>query len=219
MDEFIGIIKLFAGNFAPQGWLPCHGQLLNIQQYAAVYAILGTTYGGDGRNTFALPDLRSRIPIGVGQGTGLANYTLGGKTGVEKNTLNSTNMPPLSGTATINQLSGKAEGNISIPVNATIQLPCNDSAGGASSPNGNYLGVDTSNPVANYATSAAPNKFLAPMNISFPLSTNVALPLVFTLPITGSVAIAGSNAPVNNIQPVLGLNYIICVEGLFPSRP
>lgn len=61
MEELIGIIKLFAGNFAPHGWLICDGRLLNITQNAALFSIIGTTYGGDGRTTFALPDLRSRV--------------------------------------------------------------------------------------------------------------------------------------------------------------
>ena len=67
MEELIGTIKLFAGNFAPHGWLICDGRLLNITQNAALFSIIGTTYGGDGRTTFALPDLRGRVPVGFGQ--------------------------------------------------------------------------------------------------------------------------------------------------------
>ena len=74
MEEFIGIVKLFAGNFAPLGWQFCDGRLLPISQYPAVFAILGTNYGGDGVTSFGLPDLRSRVPVGAGQGPGLANY-------------------------------------------------------------------------------------------------------------------------------------------------
>jgi microcystin-dependent protein len=92
MDEYTGIIKLFAGTFAPQGWLYCNGQLLNISQYAQLFAVLGTTYGGDGQTTFALPDLRGRAAIGQGQGTGLDSYTLGQKGGTETVTLTNTQL-------------------------------------------------------------------------------------------------------------------------------
>lgn len=74
MDELIGIIKLFAGNFAPQGWLLCNGQMLNINQNSALYSILGTTYGGDGITNFGLPDLRDRVPMGTSNQTPLGQY-------------------------------------------------------------------------------------------------------------------------------------------------
>ena len=77
MEPFIGQIMLFAGNFAPRGWALCNGQLMSIAQNSALFSILGTTYGGDGHTTFALPDLRGRAPIHFGQGPGLSNYDLG----------------------------------------------------------------------------------------------------------------------------------------------
>jgi len=76
-DPFIGEIRMFAGNFAPRGWAKCEGQLLAISQYSALFSILGTTYGGDGRTTFALPDLRGRVPMHYGLGPGLSSYTQG----------------------------------------------------------------------------------------------------------------------------------------------
>lgn len=82
-DPFIGEIILFGGNFAPRGWAFCDGQLLPISQYSALFSILGTTYGGDGRTTFALPDLRGRAPIHAGNGPGLSDRRLGSKGGVE----------------------------------------------------------------------------------------------------------------------------------------
>ena len=80
---FIGEIKMFAGNFAPRDHMLAHGQLLQIAQYQALFSILGTTYGGDGRSTFALPDMRGRVAIGAGQGQGLNNMPLGLMTGYE----------------------------------------------------------------------------------------------------------------------------------------
>ncbi|WP_425638154.1 phage tail protein [Algoriphagus yeomjeoni] len=93
MDEMIGVIKLFAGNFPPRGWAYCDGTLLPISSNDALFSILGTTYGGDGRTTFALPDLRGRTPIGTGTGPGLSTINLGAKGGIESTTLTTANMP------------------------------------------------------------------------------------------------------------------------------
>jgi microcystin-dependent protein len=79
MEAFIGQIILFAGGYSLRGWIPCEGQLLPPQQNAALFAVIGTTYGGDGRTTFALPDLRSAAPIGVGKAPGLDPTKLGEK--------------------------------------------------------------------------------------------------------------------------------------------
>ncbi|MEJ2595997.1 MAG: tail fiber protein [bacterium] len=93
MEEMIGVIKMFAGNFAPRGWALCDGQLLSISQNTALFSILGTTYGGDGRTTFALPDLRGRVSMHPGNGPGLSQRRLGEKGGSETNTLNVNQMP------------------------------------------------------------------------------------------------------------------------------
>ncbi len=83
-EPFIGEIMLFAGNFAPKGWATCDGQLMAISQNTALFSLLGTTYGGNGQTTFALPDLRGRVPIHTGQGLGLTPRTLGEQGGVER---------------------------------------------------------------------------------------------------------------------------------------
>jgi microcystin-dependent protein len=82
-EPFIGEISMFAGNFAPRGWAFCDGQLLPISQYSALFSLLGITYGGDGRTTFGLPDLRGRVPLHPGTGPGLTPRTLGKKGGSE----------------------------------------------------------------------------------------------------------------------------------------
>ncbi len=92
-DPFIGEIRMFAGNFAPRGWAFCDGQLLAVSQNNALFSLFGTTYGGDGRTTFGLPELRGRIPIHAGQGPGLNNYRLGQKSGTELVTLTPQQMP------------------------------------------------------------------------------------------------------------------------------
>jgi microcystin-dependent protein len=93
MDPFLGQISLFSCNFAPQGWAMCQGQLLSIAQNTALFSLLGTNFGGDGRTTFALPDLRSRAPLGFGQGPGLSNYAIGETGGVEAVAINSGSYP------------------------------------------------------------------------------------------------------------------------------
>lgn len=87
-EPYLGEITMFAGNFAPKGWAFCNGQLLSIAQNSALFSILGTTYGGDGRTTFALPDLRGRMPMGVGAGSGLTNRVLGQQDGWESAGIN-----------------------------------------------------------------------------------------------------------------------------------
>lgn len=97
-EPFIGEVQWFAGNFAPRGWALCDGQLLSVASNSALFSILGTTYGGDGRTTFALPDVRGRVIIHQGQGPGLSNRYLGSKAGSESETLTANQMPAHSHT-------------------------------------------------------------------------------------------------------------------------
>lgn len=101
MDPFIGQIIMFGGNFAPRGWALCDGQLLPISSNTSLFSILGTIYGGDGRTTFKLPDLRGRSPIHEGQGPGLSNFPLGSFGGTQSTTLVQNNLPPHSHTAVV----------------------------------------------------------------------------------------------------------------------
>lgn len=93
MEPFLGEIRIFAGNFAPDGWNMCDGTLLSISSNDALYALIGTTYGGDGQSTFALPDLRGRVPVHQGQGQGLSQYIIGQVGGTEEVTLITNQMP------------------------------------------------------------------------------------------------------------------------------
>lgn len=92
-DPFLGEIRMFGFGFAPKGWASCNGQLLPISQNQALFSLLGTTYGGDGRTTFALPDLRGRVPINQGQGPGLSAYAIGQQAGSESETLAVNQLP------------------------------------------------------------------------------------------------------------------------------
>jgi microcystin-dependent protein len=93
-EPFVGEIRMFAGNFAPRGWALCDGQLLAVSQNDALFSLLGTIYGGDGRTTFGLPDLRGRIPVHAGTGPGLSQRRLGAKGGAENVTLTTNQLPP-----------------------------------------------------------------------------------------------------------------------------
>lgn len=112
---FIGEVKAFAGDYAPVGWLRCDGQPLLIASYPNLYSIIGTTYGGDGITTFAVPDLRGRVPIGIGPGPGLTSRALGQNGGAESVALADTQMPVHTHTlraALANGTSPRAAGNV-----------------------------------------------------------------------------------------------------------
>jgi microcystin-dependent protein len=106
MDPFLGEIRLFPYTFAPRGWAFCNGQILNIATNTALFSLLGTTYGGDGRTTFALPDLRGRVAVSSGQGPGLSTYELGAAGGVESVSLIEAQMPSHQHEMSVNGMSG-----------------------------------------------------------------------------------------------------------------
>ena len=134
-EPYLGAIAMFAGNFAPRGWAFCQGQILSIAQNTALFSILGTTYGGNGQTTFALPDLRGRVAIGTGQGPGLSNYTLGQASGFENVTL------------TTSQLASHTH-----VVSGTVNVK--SSAGNSRTPVANVLANEAGGVVAPYSTSS-----------------------------------------------------------------
>ncbi|WP_027003665.1 phage tail protein [Hugenholtzia roseola] len=181
LEAFIGSIVLFAGNFAPRGWALCEGQILPIAQNTALFSILGTTYGGNGQTTFALPDLRGRVPLSQGQGPGLPNIQLGEMGGQATVTLITPQIP--AHTHTLQAANGAA--TTSTPQNGLLATW-----------NGTEDSEGTNVTGHSFVTGATPTTTLAPTSI-------------------GS---AGGSQPHNNMQPYLGLNYIICLEGIYPSR-
>ncbi|WP_062701703.1 phage tail protein [Chryseobacterium indologenes] len=181
MDEYIGIVKLFAGNFAPRGWMFCDGSLLRISQNSALFSILGTTYGGNGIDTFALPNLKGRMAIGAGSVNSSENYPLGIQSGTTQNTLLASNLPSIGSGFQL-----KAANK-----NATVSPP---SPTASIAMTGTQVGRDF-NAVPSFVQ-ADPDTTINPKSITF----------------------TGQNLPVNNMPPYLGLNYIICVEGIYPPR-
>ena len=124
-EPFIGEVKIFGFNFAPRGYSLCEGQILSIAQNTALFSLLGTTYGGNGQTTFALPDLRGRAVIGQGQGPGLSDYSMGEVLGTQTTTLLTSNMPA----------------HVHSGIGLNVQVPVSTGPGEDSSPVGNYLAV------------------------------------------------------------------------------
>lgn len=145
-EDCIGSISIFSGTYAPKNWAFCHGQILSIYQYQCLYSLIGNFYGGDGRTTFALPDLRGRTPLGAGRGPGLTNRKLAQKGGEETHTLTPAEI-----------------------VVGPVSFQCAEND---------------------------------------PESPTVEL----------EVPVLGSANAHNNMQPHLVLNYIICLNGIYPSR-
>jgi microcystin-dependent protein len=128
-DPFLGEIRIFAFDFAPSGWAMCNGQLIPISQNTALFSLIGITYGGDGQNNFALPNLQGRFPIHVGQGPGQGSYAQGQEGGSETVELQINEMPThnhqvacLNGDPTSGRPSGKFLGNLSVPSDGNAML-------------------------------------------------------------------------------------------------
>ena len=162
METFLGSLLLVPYNFAPTGWALCNGQLLPISQNNALFSLLGTTYGGDGKTTFALPDLRGRVPISSGQGPGLQNYQLGQSGGAETATLTSTQLP--AHTHSVNTVTGAATSKN--PANQLLAESTGASVG--SSPN-IYASAQPNSTLASSAI--GPTGGSQPVNISSPYLT------------------------------------------------
>lgn len=173
-EPFIAEIRIFAGNFAPRGWAFCDGQLLPIANNTALFSLIGTTYGGDGRTTTALPDLRGRATMHPGRGPGLTSRRLGQRTG-----------SPLAG-LTEAQMPAHSHAVLSAAAQADSKIP-------------------------------GPTKAVAKTrNIDRIYQTGTAADLVeFSVSAVGS---GGGSQAHDNVQPFLALNFIIALQGLYPSR-
>ena len=180
-DSFVGEIRAVAFDYAPEGWLKCEGAVLPVQQYAALFSLLGNKFGGDGRSTFALPDMRARVAVGVSQAPGALPIKLGEAGGMAAITLQADNVP--SHSHSLNVSSSNA--NEQAPTASTcIAAPGSDD--GRSGFVSTY-GFSTSDPDVTLNSKS--------------IGTNT-----------------GNTVPVSVMQPYLGMNYIICVQGLYPTR-
>jgi microcystin-dependent protein len=169
MDPFLGEIRIFGGNFAPVGWALCNGALLSISGNEALFSLIGTTYGGDGTSTFALPNLQGRFAMNQGQGPGLSNRVLGEPVGEQSVTLIAGQVGAHNHTASCN------------------------TTGAGSNPSNAFWATDASGDIAPYSN-AAPNAQMMQLSP------------------------AGNGLPHDNMQPYLVINFIIALNGIFPSQ-
>jgi microcystin-dependent protein len=178
MEGTIAEIRMFAGNFAPRNWAYCNGQILPIAQNQALFSLLGTTYGGNGQTTFALPNMQSRVAVGTGNGPGLSIYQLGQQTGTETNTITAGNIP-----------------SHTHAIGGAAKMLTTTAAANANTPGGNYFANDGS---PRYKASGGGGT-MKPATVALALGPS-------------------GGTPVPNIMPYLGISYIICLFGIFPSR-
>jgi microcystin-dependent protein len=170
MDAYIGEIRLFAGNYAPFHWTLCTGQILSITGNEALFSVLGNTYGGDGRASFAIPDFRGRIPVGEGTGSGLAPRPQGQQFGTE-----------------------------------TVTLTIKDT------PSHNHQFMVSSND----ATTPGPADKVVAKGIHYLSNPETGNPGTMPDLVITSV---GNDGPHNNMMPFLAINFILCIQGTYPSR-
>ena len=191
-QSYLGSISGWGPNFAPRGWALCQGLTMAISQNSALFSLLGTIYGGDGQTTFMLPNLGGRVPIGAGQSPGTSNYPLGAQAGSESTTLTINNMPSHTHATTAT-------------VSATLPL--------------STAAATTATPAAGEVLASANGSFgrdAVDVKIYSPAPGTVQVPLNSSANVT--VQPAGGSQPFSLLQPFTAINYIICVQGIFPPR-
>ena len=195
MEVFIGTIQPFAFDFAPRDWALCAGQTLPLNQYQALFSLLGTIYGGNGVQNFMLPNLQGRMPIGQGNGAGLTARVIGQFSGTESVTATLINLPTHTHATT--------------PLNATTSV---------------QLAITASNPVTTPsatnaflgASGGGPGS--ASIYSDQQGATPVALLGVSTAVTGGAISPAGQGQPMATMNPYLAINFSIALNGIFPSR-
>ena len=202
---YIGGMCAFAGNFAPRDWAFADGSLRQISQNTAMFSLLGTNFGGDGRVTFGLPDLQGRAVVGVGRGPGLSTYQIGQKSGMERVTLTVSQVPNHSHGAT----TSVSMNIVPADVNITTSLNAYANPGASTSPQGKVLAANgatqvfsTSAPLVEMRTGAIESTINASLNATA----------------TTTLSPAGGGQSHENRMPYLSINWIIAINGVYPSR-
>lgn len=211
MEPFVGEINYVAFNFAPNGWYQCDGQLLPVSQYQALFALIGTTYGGNGTTNFALPDMRGRVPVHQGQHPGSSMFTLGQTGGVENAALTVNNMPAHSHPATAVSTSTSA---VAPGATATSILKAVNSDADKKTAEGNSLA--NAKGLNSAYSASAPNVSMNAASIETTLNN---LNVTTTTSTTVTVGNTGGSQPFSIMQPYTTVNCIIAWQGIFPSRP
>lgn len=188
---FLATIMPWSCDFEPRNWMFCRGQALQISQYQALYTLIGTLYGGDGRTYFNLPDLRGRLIIGQGMAPGIGNYPIGTKSGMEQVNLNESQMPIHA---------HSHAGNLSVTFKASTDTADTDTP----MPNAILAKFNAASGLPTKGYNSGPGD--VELNAGNKINGNMAL------------GFAGASAPHTNMMPFTTCNYLICVVGIFPSR-
>lgn len=204
VEAYVGEIKMLAFNFAPTQWALCNGQTIAITQNQALFALIGTVYGGNGVNNFLLPNLQSRVPVGFGQGTGLSPYVLGQVSGSEQMTLTTQQLPIHTHTATFTPSGGGSAAAVQaltgVPVASLTAAPAD----------GSYL-ANTGPANANQPKIYAPAGSGTPVNLGGVSGGGGGGGTVTN-------ATTGQSLPFGLLQPYLAINFSISLYGVFPTR-
>ncbi|WP_017222183.1 phage tail protein [Moritella dasanensis] len=210
MEFMLGGIIQFGGNFAPKDWAFCDGQLIAISQNQALFAILGTTWGGDGRTSFALPDLKGRVSVGTGKGPDLVERRLGSNFGAESVTLTETQLPAHTHNATFTPTTSTGTAiTATVTVNAKVGTGDQNDAG-----SGYWATAKTGLPNVTQGFSSTTDTTMASDAVSVAISGGGG-------GITGGTvtnAVTGKGRGFAIYQPSLGMSSILALQGTFPSR-
>ena len=236
VEPYLGSVCVTAASFCPEGYVAAAGQTSAISENQALYSLLGTRYGGDGRSSYGIPDLRGRAPIGTGQGTGLTNFNIAATVGQEAHTLTISQMPIHTHAATFTPSGGAstgvASGTISLPVTGSAKIATSSSGAGSITPSDRAVlgkaaqglgGVTLYSPAGTTAdlnvgpvggvTGTASGPVSLAVNLTSGVNGTVALGY------TGGNSVTGQTAPFPIVAPRLALTFCIATEGLYPQRP
>lgn len=204
MDEYIGIIKMFVGTYAPEGYMLCDGRPLNVNQYQALYSIIGNQFGGTANVNFNLPDLRGRVVVGVG-----GDFRQGVSGGVPDAKLTATEMPTHTHTAVFTPQGGGT------PITASVKVNAGTGGTATANPTGAYWGQSpSSGPQQSQDYTNQKNVLMATDAVQVSVSGGGG--------ITGGTVTnypSGAGQPFSIMQPYMPINFIICVSGIYPPNP
>jgi microcystin-dependent protein len=208
-------IRMLGCHFAPRNTSTCAGQLMSIVDSQALFALLGTTYGGDGRTTYMLPDLRGVVPMGYGRGPGLTARFQGVRVGAELRALAVSQMPEHTHAAAFTPTGGSS----GTPISATVTVNAKNGKGDQNDASGNYWATgEAKNGISGYAVesgySSSHDTTMATDTVQVDISGGGG-------GITGGTVtngITGGTKPFGLMQPSLGMNYVIALDGTFPAR-
>ena len=228
-EPYLGSVCVTAASYCPMGYVAAAGQTSVINDNPALYSLLGTRYGGDGRNTYGIPDLRGRAPIGTGHGAGLTNFNIAARVGQEMHTLDISQMPSHTHAATFTPSGGAsagvASGNISLPVTGSAKIATSSSSSGSITPSDHAVlgkaaqglgGVTLYSPAGTTADLNVGPEGGVTGTASGPVSLSVNL--ASGVNGTVNVATAGGSQAFSVVAPRIALTFCIATTGVWPPR-